>query len=142
MILWGCGAVQWCAWVEIGSHGWLLVVASIDPSTSRLLDILSAHSVQAAFFVVGNRVATYGSVLRRARAEGHFVAHHSQLHTDMALMTSSVFRAEVEAAEAAIRNEACITTRLIRPPFGSVLSHQVDALNDMGYMVRPCERRT
>ena len=50
------------------------------PYSARILDALQAECVKATFFVLGNMAKAYPDLLRRANAEGHTIATHSQHH--------------------------------------------------------------
>ncbi len=52
----------------------------MPPHTTRILRALRAECVKATFFVVGNMARAYGSIVRRAYADGHSIATHSQRH--------------------------------------------------------------
>ena len=52
----------------------------LPPSTARILDTLRAECVKATFFVLGNMAKAHPKLLRRAYAEGHTIATHSQHH--------------------------------------------------------------
>lgn len=104
-------------------------------STAQLLDILSANNVQAAFFVVGNRVPRYSDVLQRARNEGHFIAHHSNSHVDLNALSLAGVRREMNDGEANIASAGCVHPRVMRPPYGRIAGSALDLVQDMGYMV-------
>lgn len=63
------------------------------PNTARILDAFRAECVKATFFVVGNMAKAHPDLLRRAHAEGHTIATHSQHHRVLGQHASA---AEVE----------------------------------------------
>ena len=103
--------------------------------TGQLLDTLSLHGVQAAFFVVGNRISTHRAILQRAVSEGHFVAHHSHTHSDLTRMSLGSVRDEVINAASAIQSAACVRPRVLRPPYGAISGAALEMVQDMGYLV-------
>jgi peptidoglycan-N-acetylglucosamine deacetylase len=52
----------------------------IPPYTARVLDILAGECVKATFFIVGQMAGAHPELVRRAHAEGHTIANHSQNH--------------------------------------------------------------
>ena len=48
--------------------------------TPQILDILKQNNVKATFFVLGNRVDLYPSILKREYDEGHYIANHGYSH--------------------------------------------------------------
>jgi peptidoglycan/xylan/chitin deacetylase (PgdA/CDA1 family) len=51
--------------------------------TERVLDILAARGVLASFFVVGQKLASFGGreLAASARREGHWIGNHSMTHS-------------------------------------------------------------
>ncbi|MEA2903131.1 MAG: peptidoglycan-N-acetylglucosamine deacetylase [Alphaproteobacteria bacterium] len=52
----------------------------LQPYTTRILDILASECVKATFFMVGRMARGYPHLVKRAYAEGHTLANHSQNH--------------------------------------------------------------
>jgi peptidoglycan-N-acetylglucosamine deacetylase len=73
---------QWVRRVP-GSPGILLTFDDgPDPDvTPRLLDLFDELAVRATFFVIGEKAARHGPILRRMLAAGHEVGDHSWDHT-------------------------------------------------------------
>ena len=69
---------QWVRRVP-GSPGILLTFDDgPDPDvTPRLLDLFDELAVRATFFVIGEKAARHGPILRRMLAAGHEVGDHS-----------------------------------------------------------------
>ena len=55
--------------------------------TEKILDVLKAHNVPAAFFLVGNYIEKNADLVRRMAAEGHTVGNHTMHHPDMSRIT-------------------------------------------------------
>ncbi len=68
------------------------------PYTARLLDALKEREARATFFVVGSRVNTYASVIKRMEAEGHVVGNHSQNHKNLKYLSAANVAAEIRTA--------------------------------------------
>ena len=55
--------------------------------TAKSLDVLKAHDVPAAFFLVGNYLEKNADLVRRMVDEGHIVGNHTMHHHDMSKLT-------------------------------------------------------
>lgn len=90
-----------------------------DPeSTPRVLDILAAAGVTATFFLIGERAARYGSVVRRIAHEGHDLGNHSWSHRSLWLAGPRRTAQEVTRGHDAIADIAGTPPRFFRPPWG------------------------
>lgn len=88
-------------------------------ATDRLLDILGKHDVKATFFLVGNRLLEPGTkeLARRAKAEGHWIGHHTMRHLVPLGMSEDPNHVQTEIAEAdAIVAEFAHPNKFFRPP--------------------------
>lgn len=63
------------------------------------LDYLKEENVKATFFVIGNSVAAYKDVVKRAYDEGHEIGNHSYSHIDLTELTKDQTLAEVEKCQ-------------------------------------------
>ncbi|MDI4666141.1 polysaccharide deacetylase family protein [Xanthobacter autotrophicus] len=54
-------------------------------TTAAILDALKAECVQATFFLIGENAKARPALVRRARAEGHTIAHHTLTHPSATL---------------------------------------------------------
>jgi peptidoglycan/xylan/chitin deacetylase (PgdA/CDA1 family) len=89
------------------------------PYTDTLLRHLAAHQAHATFFVVGQNVAAYPSVLRRAAAAGHEIGSHTWSHQDLTKLSAAGVRSELARADEAIKAAAGFVPALVRPPYGA-----------------------
>lgn len=48
--------------------------------TPKILDTLKKENIKATFFVLGTMVKSNGSLLKREKAEGHYIANHGYSH--------------------------------------------------------------
>lgn len=104
-------------------------------NTAQILDVLKAHGVPAAFFVVGSFVETQPELVRRMAAEGHTVGNHTFHHYDMARISDvSAFRKELTDLEEAYRQATGETLpKYYRPPRGVYSEENLRMARDMGY---------
>lgn len=90
-------------------------------STPHLLDLLKQHDTKATFFLVGERVARYPSIVRRIADEGHAIGIHGLHHRTMVLQSPAQVRQDIRESvrhiETAI-GEPLPFPRLLRPPYG------------------------
>jgi peptidoglycan/xylan/chitin deacetylase (PgdA/CDA1 family) len=88
--------------------------------TTAVLDALRAAGVGATFFVVGEQVRRYPSVLGEVVAAGHDVALHCDRHRNMLRLTPREAWRDVLAAEDAIGSVTGTAPTCYRPPFGAL----------------------
>lgn len=103
--------------------------------TAQILDVLKAHEVPAAFFLVGNYLEQNPDLVRRMAEEGHTVGNHTWSHPDMSQITDeAAFRSQLEQVEQSYRE---ITgrelPRFYRPPQGIYSEENLKLAQSMGY---------
>jgi len=91
--------------------------------TSKILDVLKANDVKAAFFVTKSYIANNPALVRRMADEGHLVCNHSSTHPSMplvALKGKAAFDKEFQDTEAAYTAATGKTLApFFRPPEGN-----------------------
>lgn len=91
----------------------------IQGKTEKILDILKAHQVPAAFFCIGHRVKENPAITERIHREGHLLGNHSYWHGKMFdLQSPAMIAQELEQTDAAICDSTGFTPRFFRPPYG------------------------
>lgn len=85
--------------------------------TEEVLDILKANNVPATFFVIGKMIRTRESIVERTWADGHVIANHSWDHIDLATVSDSEVRYQLEMTQEHIGPKAA---NCMRPPYGSL----------------------
>ena len=103
--------------------------------TEAILDVLQAHQVPAAFFLVGNYLERNPELVRRMAAEGHIVGNHTWSHPDMSAITDrSTFEQELTRVEDLYRE---ITgqdmAKFYRPPQGIYSDENLALAQELGY---------
>ena len=92
-----------------------------DPRwTPRVLDMLARLHVRATFFVLGSAVKAHPELIAREVAEGHEVAVHNWVHTDVYGVSFSELSDSVSRTCEAIMAAGAPSPRLWRPPYGRV----------------------
>ena len=115
-----------------------IYVLTIDdgPSdrTNEILDILAAHDAKATFFLLTGDLDEEGiTVMRRAVAEGHEIALHSERDRKPTALDDAAFAAMVARSDEALRRIA-EPAPFYRPGRGAFAAKRMDAaLTDRGY---------
>jgi cellulose synthase/poly-beta-1,6-N-acetylglucosamine synthase-like glycosyltransferase/peptidoglycan/xylan/chitin deacetylase (PgdA/CDA1 family)/spore germination protein YaaH len=91
-----------------------------DPRwTPKILDILKAANVKAAFFLVGVNAERYPSLVRRIVDEGHEIGNHTYYHPNLALCWPEHIRLELNATQLLLETITGRSTTLFRPPYAA-----------------------
>jgi cellulose synthase/poly-beta-1,6-N-acetylglucosamine synthase-like glycosyltransferase/peptidoglycan/xylan/chitin deacetylase (PgdA/CDA1 family)/spore germination protein YaaH len=85
--------------------------------TPKILDILKAENVKAAFFVVGQNAQDNPGLLKRMVAEGHEIGNHSFTHPNLAEVPDRITDLELNATQRLIESVTGRSTRLFRAPY-------------------------
>src|SRR6266571_3316866 len=87
--------------------------------TPKILDILKAANVKAAFFVVGANAERYPGLVRRIVDEGHEIGNHTYYHPNLALCWPEHIRLELNATQLLLETITGRATTLFRPPYAA-----------------------
>jgi len=91
-----------------------------DPEwTPKILNVLKAAKVKAAFFLVGVNAERYPNLVRRIVAEGHEIGNHTYYHPNLALCWPEHIRLELNATQLLIQTLTGRATTLFRPPYAA-----------------------
>ena len=91
-----------------------------DPEwTPKILDVLKAAKVKAAFFLVGVNAERYPNLVRRIVDEGHEIGNHTYYHPNLALCWPEHIRLELNATQLLIQTLTGRATTLFRPPYAA-----------------------
>ncbi len=91
-----------------------------DPEwTPRILDILKARGVKAAFFIVGKNAEDYPGLVQRIFDEGHEIGNHTYSHANLAIMSPARMRLELNMTQRLIESITGRSTTLFRPPYNA-----------------------
>jgi peptidoglycan/xylan/chitin deacetylase (PgdA/CDA1 family) len=87
--------------------------------TSRILDILKEHSVEAAFFCIGEKIPGQEELLKRIVREGHIIANHSYSHHRFFdLFSPRKMLADLQQMSNDCLEITGFSPRFFRPPYG------------------------
>lgn len=87
--------------------------------TEKVLNILNDNKIKGTFFVVGQNVKRYPSVIKRIAKEGHELGNHSWSHPNLSKLDQGKIRKEIRDTDKAITEVTGKTTTLMRPPYGA-----------------------
>lgn len=102
--------------------------------TPKILDVLKANDVKAAFFVTGHYLKTQPDLVRRMAEEGHIVANHTDTHPSLPDVSDEQIKKELQVVE---ERYAEITGRkdmkYLRPPKGEYSERTLAVTRELGY---------
>ncbi|MEH7460227.1 polysaccharide deacetylase family protein [Bacillus sp. JJ1127] len=88
--------------------------------TAELLNMLKQNDAKATFFLIGANVKQFPELVKREKAEGHYVGMHSMTHDFKKLYTSGEYVNEMKEDQGLIANIIGQSPKLTRPPYGSM----------------------
>ena len=90
-----------------------------DPiTTPHLLKLLSKYSINASFFVIGEKAYNHPYLIKRILSEGHSIGNHSYNHNPLIMVKSRKrLYKEIETAQRTLRKFG-IVPLAFRPPVG------------------------
>lgn len=87
--------------------------------TERILDVLKAQNVKAAFFTIGKNANTYPTLVKRWYDDGHLIGNHSYNHGfNFDWQSAKTMAAEIEQTNRTVKDIIGIQPKLFRPPYG------------------------
>ena len=103
--------------------------------TEKILDVLKAHDVPAAFFLVGNYVERNPELVKRMISEGHIVGNHTMHHYDMSrIKEKENFEKELTDLEILYKEATGQEMeKYYRPPQGIYSRENLQQARDLGY---------
>lgn len=103
--------------------------------TEKILDVLKAHDVSAAFFLVGNYIQRNPELVKRMVEEGHIVGNHTMHHYDMSKLTGEeAFSKELRDLEALYEEVTGEQMeKYYRPPQGIYSQQNLEMAQKLGY---------
>lgn len=68
-------------------------------NTTKLLNFLKENDIRVTFFLVGNRINSYQSIVKRQAAEGHEIGYHSYAHVIQTGLNSAQILSDFEKSD-------------------------------------------
>ncbi|MEF9939808.1 MAG: polysaccharide deacetylase family protein [Clostridium sp.] len=88
------------------------------PVGNKIMDCLEQHNGRSTFFVVGNRVHSYKSEIKRMHDSGHEVANHTYEHKYLTGLSAAGIRSQIEKCNEAVAAVTGEAPTLVRLPGG------------------------
>ena len=85
---------------------------------NRIMDCAAQYNAKVTFYVVGDRVNTYASEMRRMVNEGHEVGNHTMNHKILTKRGAGEIASQIEKCNQAVQNVTGIRPRTVRLPGG------------------------
>jgi peptidoglycan-N-acetylglucosamine deacetylase len=86
--------------------------------TPQVLELLKRYGIPATFFCVGVNAQAHRGLVERTVHEGHLVGNHTWSHPYLPDLTREQLLRQVDETDRALAL-AGVSTRLVRPPYGS-----------------------
>lgn len=102
--------------------------------TPRLLDILGANQVKAAFFFVGKFAVAHPELVRRAMAEGHAIGNHTWSHPNLTRIPLASAREELLATSQLLEQITGAAIPIFRPPYGACNTEVLTQARSLGML--------
>jgi len=100
--------------------------------TSRILDSLEANGGKATFFMVGNRMGSYQSTVKRMVEMGCEPASHTWNHSYITKLSAGDLIANLNQVDETLNSIAGVKTIIMRPPGGYINDASKAALAQKG----------
>lgn len=103
--------------------------------TAKILDVLKAHNVPAAFFLVGSYIERNPELVKRMADEGHIVGNHTAHHYDMSKIgDKATFAQELKEVEDLYLDvTGTELPKYYRPPQGIYSQENLAMAQELGY---------
>lgn len=99
--------------------------------TSEIMTICDEYGVKATFFLVGFWVEKYPEKVKEIYDRGFEIGLHSNTHPDMAKLSKSQIKNEIETNIKLIENITGVKPKLFRPPFGSYNNTLIEVCDEL-----------
>lgn len=91
----------------------------VQANTSKLLKLLKKYDYHVTFFMLGNRVSGNENLLKKMQKEGHEIGTHSWDHPNLAKMSESNVKNNIQKSRKAIYKACGAYPTVFRPPYGN-----------------------
>ncbi len=113
-----------------------------DPRwTPKVLDVLKAEHVPAAFFVLGSEASQHPLLLERIYREGHEIGNHTWSHPDISRLSPRELQMELNVTGRLLAALLGVKPLLFRPPYSIDVEPEddeearpIEAAQAMGYL--------
>lgn len=88
--------------------------------TEEIINILKYYDVNASFFILGNKVVDYQSILQKSIENGNELGNHSYNHKWLSRLSINELINQIEKTQTVIKDNLNYTPRYLRPTYGSI----------------------
>lgn len=106
----------------------------LDKTTPEILGILREKNVRATFFVLGEQVTKFPTLVQQEYMEGHEIGSHAFDHNNLTKINSIQVKEQLDKTEELI-SKLADTPTLFRPPGGNYNDTVLKLAKDKGYLV-------
>lgn len=103
--------------------------------TPEILSILREYGIHATFFVVGENVEFYPTVIGQILAGGHEIGNHTYDHNRVSGQPAKRIMEEIQRTESVVYELSDYRTKLFRPPEGTFNDRVVAVAVELDYQV-------
>ncbi len=97
--------------------------------TGKLLDTLKQYNIPATFFMVGSRISTSPSSVKRMASEGHELGYHTWGHTYFSSMTATAIKSDLAKFQQTLKDTCGKTATVYRAPGGTITSTALSTIS-------------
>lgn len=90
--------------------------------TPTILNVLKKYNSAATFFVVGNRVSSYKSTVKKAYDQGCEIANHTYSHKILTRLGAAEIKSQIAKTNSTVKRITGKSPKLLRTPGGAVNS--------------------
>lgn len=87
--------------------------------TALILDTLNDFDAKGTFFMLGNQIDYYPSLVQRVAEEGHEIGSHTETHPDLSKVDGARIKKEFEATNERMHKIIGRYPTVFRPPYGA-----------------------
>ncbi|MGN1168335.1 MAG: polysaccharide deacetylase family protein [Lachnospiraceae bacterium] len=88
--------------------------------TGEILDVLEEYDAHATFFMLGQRISSYESVVKKMKEIGCELGNHSYDHTSLTKLSIEGIKDQINSTNKALKKAAGSEATVMRPPYGAV----------------------
>lgn len=88
--------------------------------TGEILDALEKYDAHATFFMLGQKVSSNASILKRMKKIGCELGNHSYDHTSLTSLGEAGIKKQMNTTNKAIKKASGSDPTVMRPPYGAV----------------------
>lgn len=88
--------------------------------TGELLDVLEKYDAHATFFMLGQKISSYESVVKKMKEIGCELGNHSYDHTSLTNLGIKGIKSQINRTNKALKKATGSEATVMRPPYGAI----------------------